>query len=457
MVENPAEAAKTGCVCNAPGWCERHGMEKPEHLWGLCRNRQDYFDSWERKDHLTPREGVGVAVDAAGGPDGQFPCIHRGPVRRHEGCKACGQRDVTALVYWCALHGECTVHSHGLRRVGGRLEVCVACQDRREPPAGQPVVIEDRLCLGDVTVLAAACRELVRQYPGRFRLFVRTNHQYLFDGLDWVTALAEDAPNPEGAAVVPARYDAEAGLSRPDVWATINQSSQRPVHFLEAYCEGLSAALGLPVLRPKSWLEPVIRPCFGVDALLDEWPAFWSPIWLVNSGCKNDYTAKQWNGFQKVILNTNNRISWIQVGASGDNHPPLRGVALSLVGQTSGQSLVRLVHGADGILCGVTGLAHLAHWVEQRPNHPQRRAAVIIGGGRESPHWYAYPGQQVFHTIGQLSCCETGGCWRSRIVPLNDGSPNDSSLCEFPVDGVPECMRRITPSSVVEAILGTLR
>ena len=144
----------------------------------------------------------------------------------------------------------------------------------------------------------------------------------------------------------------------------------------------------------------------------------------------------------------------MQIGSPEHDHRPIEG-ALNLIGQTDLRQLVRLVYHAQGILCGVTALGHLAHWVERKAEQP--RHAVIVAGGRESPHWFAYPGQQVLHTIGELPCCATGGCWRSRVTPLALYPEHNNSLCERPAGDVGACMTRIDPAAVAKLIrrLGT--
>jgi hypothetical protein len=83
---------------------------------------------------------------------------------------------------------------------------------------------------------------------------------------------------------------------------------------------------------------------------------------------------------------------------------------------------------------------------------------VVIAGGREPPHWEAYPGHQFLHTIGALPCCATGGCWRSRCHTVADGDLKDrESLCERPVQvepnlRVPQCMAMIQPQDVIRAV-----
>jgi hypothetical protein len=56
-----------------------------------------------------------------------------------------------------------------------------------------------------------------------------------------------------------------------------------------------------------------------------------------------------------------------------------------------------------------------------------------------------------------LPCCDLGGCWKSRVVPLNDKDDKDSSLCLAPVklqDGqwIPKCMDMITVDDVARII-----
>ena len=43
----------------------------------------------------------------------------------------------------------------------------------------------------------------------------------------------------------------------------------------------------------------------------------------------------------------------------------------------------------------------------------------------------AHPHQQYLHTNGALRCCDQGGCWKARVVPLGDGDGKDApeNLC----------------------------
>jgi hypothetical protein len=204
------------------------------------------------------------------------------------------------------------------------------------------------------------------------------------------------------------------------------------------------------------------------------------PYWIIAAGGKRDITIKWWSTdrWQSVVDHFRGRILFVQVGAQGDHHPPLRGV-LDLRGRTDVRQLIRLVHHSSGVLCPVTSLMHLAAAVPVREGRPQNRPCVVVAGGREPAQWEAYPHHQFLHALGALRCCDNGGCWKARTVPLGDGDPRDSSLCadvvragknrrsqgrktaaQFPkhqsaiIDSsaLPRCMSMITPADVIRAI-----
>jgi hypothetical protein len=121
-------------------------------------------------------------------------------------------------------------------------------------------------------------------------------------------------------------------------------------------------------------------------------------------------------------------------------------------------------------------MMHLAAAVETKPGMPQNRPCVVVAGGREPMQWEAYPHHQYIHTNGALLCCDNGGCWRSRAVPLGDGDEKDNpdKMCVDLVsagDGastpaknalaypreqwphlLPRCMNMITAEEVIRRI-----
>ncbi len=98
---------------------------------------------------------------------------------------------------------------------------------------------------------------------------------------------------------------------------------------------------------------------------------------------------------------------------------------------------------------------HLAAAVDSPPGSPRGRPCVVIAGGREPPHFTAYPHHQYIHRVGALPCCDQGGCWKSRTVALGDGDEKDApgELCVNVVDGrLPRCMDMISARDVIERI-----
>ena len=195
--------------------------------------------------------------------------------------------------------------------------------------------------------------------------------------------------------------------------------------------------------------EERLSPCPSLEQIGE------GPFWVLVAGGKYDFTTKWWapERFQKVVDHFAGRIRFVQVGESGHFHPELRGV-VDLRGKTSIRELIRLVHHAQGVLCPVTLAMHLAAAVETLPSRPLNRPCVVIAGGREPPHWEAYPCHQFLHTVGMLECCAHGGCWRSRVLPIGDGEMSDHphSLCADVVGNLPRCMDMITEDMVVKSI-----
>jgi ADP-heptose:LPS heptosyltransferase len=294
---------------------------------------------------------------------------------------------------------------------------------------------------GDTVMLTAAVRDLHRCYPGEFLTDVRTPCRQLWENNPHLTPLRSGAP---GVEVIDCEYP------------LIHRSNQEPWHFLHAFVEFLNDRLGLRI-RPtefkgdihvseteKSWISQV-QEIVREDV----------PFWIVTAGGKSDYTIKWWDQtrYQTVVDRLRGQLLFVQVGELKHHHPALEGV-IDLRGRTDLRQLVRLVYHAQGVLGPVNLLMHLAAAVEMKGAMPKNRPAVIIAGGREPPHWEAYPHHQFIHTVGQLLCCDNGGCWKSRTLPLGDGDPKDQppDLCVDVIGQLPRCMNMITVEEVVRRI-----
>ena len=303
------------------------------------------------------------------------------------------------------------------------------------------LILRNFLSPGDLVMLTAAVRDLHCGHPGRFLTDVRTSCPELWEHNPHLTPLREDDPQAE---VIDCQYP------------LIDLADQVPLHCLHGFAEFLGARLRLN-LRPtlfhgdihlsdeeRRW-KSTIHELAGLDL----------PFWIVNAGGKFDYTAKWWDArrHQRVVDHFRGKILFVQVGEIGHHHPPLRHV-VDLRGKTDLRQFVRLVHHAQGVVCGVTALMHLAAAVPRRVDRPAARAAVVIAGGREPTHWEAYPHHQFIHTIGALRCCATGGCWRARVRALGDGEKSDEpeNLCVDVAGELPRCLDMITAAEVIRRI-----
>lgn len=298
------------------------------------------------------------------------------------------------------------------------------------------LLLKNYLSPGDVLAMTACVHSLVKKHPGKFLIQVDTTAPAFWEHSPDLATREEMAPHapPEE---VQTHYPA------------INECNQRGIHFLQAYCEFLEHALKVPVPLATN------RPMLYLSRQEREWlpqveEATGKPTryWVVCAGRKSDYTAKFWGSasYQRVVDLLRGRVLFVQAGSAEHYHPPLKGV-INLVGKTDLRQLVRLIHHASGVLSGVTLFHHLAAALE--------KPSVCIMGGREPVMWNTYPKCQLLHTIGALPCCRDGGCWKSRVEKLGDGSEQDNSLCDSPVPGeeaVPRCMALIRPEEVAAKI-----
>jgi len=294
---------------------------------------------------------------------------------------------------------------------------------------------------GDIVMLTAAVRDLHRAHAGEFETDVRTSCPALWLHNPYLTPL--DGADPHVEAI-----DCHYPL--------IHQSNTVPAHFLHAFPAYLNQVLGTRIRvtefkgdihlsqDEKSW-------CAGVTATS---PGA-VPYWLLVSGGKLDYTIKWWapERYQQVVDHFRGRIQFVQVGEAAHHHPPLAGV-VDLRGRTDLRQLVLLVHRAQGIISPVSLLMHLAAAVETPEGSANKRPCVVVAGGREPPHFSAYPHHQFIHSVGALTCCQDGGCWKSRTLPLGDGDAKDQpdQLCVDVVHQLPRCMDMITAAEVIRRV-----
>ena len=292
------------------------------------------------------------------------------------------------------------------------------------PPTNPiPLLLRAHQAPGDAVSMTAAVYSLHRAHPGKYRTSVDSLWPEIF------------AHNPDVSVAQPGA--AELRMNYP----AVSQSNERSIHFMQSWCEFMGSALGVhvPLLtnRPHIYFDPATAPPRTEN------------FWVVCSGGKGDFTNKLWGhgSYQEVVDRLGGTTRFVQVGAAADDHPRLLG-AEDMVGKTSLRELFELVRRARGVLCGVSLLMHVAAALE--------RPAVVVAGGREPTAWNVYPYQQYVHTVGVLQCHDAqgriGACWRSRVVPVGDGTALDRDTCEYPVGGLPLCMTIIRPSEVADKI-----
>lgn len=290
-------------------------------------------------------------------------------------------------------------------------------------------------------MLTAAIRDLHYTYPGRFVTAVRTSAPQLFENNPYISTLDNNDPDVE---IISCEYP------------LIHQSNHAPYHFIHGFVDFLNKKLNLTI-KPtlfkgnihmsgteKSWISQV-HEITGED----------TDFWVVAAGGKYDFTIKWWSHerFQQVIDHFNGKIQFVQVGETGHHHPPLQGV-IDLRGKTDLRQLVRLIYHSQGVLTPVSLLMHLAAAIETKPGNPKNRPCVVVAGGREPAQWEAYPHHQFIHTNGTLYCCDDGGCWKARVLPIGDGDEKDNpeNLCVNVVKDLPRCMDLITAEEVIRRI-----
>ena len=141
----------TKCECPAPGWCERHQVDKHLRWWQLCQDCTQitgcdspgaYFDLWDDPHRAGPGQTMNpelvahltelaVAEERPISPSAASisglqppPCAHLGGYLRtidRPGC-GCPPTDVSA----CAIHVECVPRGN----VRGGPRPCLTCPDR---------------------------------------------------------------------------------------------------------------------------------------------------------------------------------------------------------------------------------------------------------------------------------------------------------------------------------------
>jgi hypothetical protein len=318
-------------------------------------------------------------------------------------------------------------------------------------------ILDFKMAPGDVSMLSSLVRDVKLVYGDKYLIDVRTNFPAIWRHNPYITKLG--------------RKDKGVEYLRLGYFDFLKQAHNgAKQHFVTAFHSEFEKKTGIrvPCLYPKA--------DFHFSEYEKTHPLIEGRYWIVVNGGKTDMSTKY--SPQVVLQDAIGRlrdwgIRWIQEGATKRfcYHPPLDNV-FNVIGQTSVRDLMVNILHADGVVCPITFMMHVAGAVDT--------PCVVLAGGREEPWFEAYVDDyQAFgdqcapvaiphrflHTVGLLSCCKKNGCWKRRTVALHDGQKDqsgklmDTSLCldvqKKGKDGqiLPHCMSMIQTDHIVEAVM----
>lgn len=312
----------------------------------------------------------------------------------------------------------------------------------------EKIILQNHQSPGDLLMLTATVRDLHLSHPGKYITDVRTPFPALWENNPYITPLNE---NDSDVRVIEMNYP------------IIHESNEGAYHFIHGFTLDLEKNLGIKIKVHKFWGDIYFsnEEKSWISMIHEHFTGENTPFWLICTGGKTDYTAKHWipEYAQEVVDHFRDKIQFVQFGAEGPGHihPPLKGV-INLIGKTDLRMFMRLMYHADGVVCPITFAMHLAAATPAKDGGPARKPCVVTAGGREPSNFTFYTNHQFLHANGALNCCDNGGCWKSRTVPVKDGDNHkNNELCENPAmfNGrvVQRCMRDcVKPIDVIRAI-----
>jgi ADP-heptose:LPS heptosyltransferase len=314
---------------------------------------------------------------------------------------------------------------------------------KNSPSRIRKIIFKNYQSPGDIVMLTAAVRDFKIAYP-EVLVDVDTSCPEIWEDNPYLTPLKKGDP---GVEVIDMDYE------------LVHHSNEGQYHFIHGFRKDMEEKLKLRIPatkfkgdihisdEEKSWISQIEEMGIKDD------------FWIIFAGGKYDFTAKWWHPeyYQEVVDHFKGRITFVQCGELGHWHPPLKGV-INLIGKTDLRKLIRLIYNSIGVVCPVTFGMHAAAAIEMKKTPPLNRPCVVISGGREPVQWEAYPHHRFLAVNGCLSCCDNGGCWKSRCQKVGDGDEKDEKdLCLHPIrikdqTLIPKCMLMIKPVDVIRAI-----
>lgn len=326
----------------------------------------------------------------------------------------------------CAINaaGEGKTVSHGY---------CMKVCPKRDAFAPRDLVIRNFQGIGDAVLLTATLRDLHAAHPGYYRTGVETHFPAIYQGNPNVTPREAMKPDVEVVKI-------EGFLP-----------GQDELHIVSQYARVLGRHLGVEIPTTRLGGEVFLN-----QADIKAPPPVVGPYWVWWVGGHLGLTTKWWDPreAQKVVNHFKGKVTFVQVGAADHWHPKLDGTVY-LVGQADLRRTLQILFHAQGSVSGISFGMHLAAAMPQKVAERERRAHVVIAGGRETVQIIQYPGQQVISEIGRHWCCHSGACWKN-TCHSEGGRKVD---CLHPVTVTPElslakCMTAIKASRVIDAIEG---
>lgn len=320
----------------------------------------------------------------------------------------------------------------------------------------EKILLKNYMAPGDVCMTASAIRDLAEsKYGQNYLINVSTSFNEVFENNPYISSEpSEDDP-----------YTRVIEMSYP----LIHQSNTGSYSFIQACTHYLGQELGIDIPfkeygnfvyisdLEKSWYSAIYEK-LGKDV----------PYWIIDAGYKRDFTCKQWDFSRyQEIVDRFPEVTFVQIGLDHPDHfhPQLKGENLiNMVGKTDNRQLIRLIYNSFGVITPVSLPMVLSYGIPPHPRFKRKsRACIVIAGGREPNVWQAGPNHQFLHTCGMLDCCDLGGCWKSRVVPLKDRKSDKKdeknlSLCLKPRHVkktnqiIPKCMQMISTDDVCKRI-----
>lgn len=312
-------------------------------------------------------------------------------------------------------------------------------------------VINNRWALGDTVCLSAMVRDFAHAYGDRHKLTITGHYSRVFwRNNPYVSEMPTNGTHLK-LQYVNGMKEAKNGA---------------PIHFVSWFHREMKrlANLDVPVRFPKGDIHLMPH---------EKRRMFDGRYWVVFAGGKLDMTAKWWihPRWQQVVDRLRMYgVSCVQGGAhmSSHIHLPLSNCINATNMTRNERDLFTLIHGAEGVICGVTGPMHIAAAFD--------KPCVVLAGGREPPAWEAYVNDfnafgpncepvkmphRFLHTIGLLPCTMAHGCLKNRTVAIDRADLSNpekrAKLCDQPIRtgaySVPACMDLITVDHVVEAVM----